>query len=1170
MSAMLSILLFVVALVAAFCTAVEALRIKLGARRVAEREIPVAEAAYRAYTLAGATVRQAAVQQPWLRAMCRWAWGFVPRPRPYVGRTLTPAGVITTGILLAVIFFSLSMATGFPLTSHIIMAAAPIAAVKTVASDGSEHPGDVFRKEALAGELDDLIENTNGQIARRDNWLLVTGRKSIIAFDLDLKEDIQVYPRGRKGERAQAVVGGATRVIELKGQTQRVKALFGTVADVVSRGEGASAMYAAVTSILEWKTSTVQMEVWGYHKVDLKRGGFIKALRNKEGHKFELQGAIEGLRRSCALTEVDHMVVKVFDKKKAAKTRKYNAAKAAKELDFAVDAGDPSWMGDVAGMALKADEAWIANVESTIVPHYTKQGYRLLGGMPDSGLLVFVRGITIPRRAELAVRHARNLLRGGTKLVGETLRAQLVDFSQEKAERDGLFLVADRKVMTGMLQATGLTTGATLQMTVLEDGVTSMKGLAIASTVDHEESLALLNFHQAEAEARGQEVPTAVVDAGEYRKIYGHGRVGDLLSTPASTISVMEVDDSTRWGSLHLSAQVVRRAPALLLAWCEEIMTESVSAMKAAVEAEDKRELFPYLFGFGGYARVIKAGLRPALKADITRDGNKVINHGDVEDLNWKNNFFQYVGKAFRKGLRVPGAYVRLVYDSSLSWDAETGVADLSVPQGLGLEAGQLVVVGSYPLLSALVTGEDGVERSAGIGVFRIARVHKHASSNFIGMNPTPAKTMLRDEDGDKLPIWSKLVQAGTELAKMGLADIDLSVKKGVDREKDTLFNADITGDANVAAARVLAVLVAQTSEVGIVDNMITSATLYLGTAVREMVGPTGESVLVFFAKCEQYQVEGMKHLVDERYSRKALESFLKEVLPAELFNEYGNLIPHRELLVQKPKDEEGDRVREPEIMHHLAALDTLVESGDEVSAHTMLALELTDIVNAWDGTKGFVSSDHYHKAAVRAYDMVQDWVASSETRVELGDLWGAIRTQAKALREQDGTSNGFSIEKSYLAATAARLAVELRPAELITLELMSFMATEHGMHTPLHFCRASTLSAFGRWADGEVEDLFVELGLDRRNAIKAEKSFTKAETKARVDRGFTSLRVYGPTAKDLVAGPATIDFDAKGRRVILQGDTWSVISTKEVTNGDVQITDVSITEKGVYLMVRS
>ena len=890
--------------------------------------------------------------------------------------------------------------------------------------------------------------------------------------------------------------------VPVKGQKTRIKSLLEAVAEQDWREA------ARVTkSLTQYHAQILDVEVWSY-QISETKSRFFKA--HGKGHHFAFGGELSGQRRHCLATGIDHKLVKLGDVE-------------AERLNEMIDelADEDKGVDEVNGHAIREDEGMATAFKAQVLPEYTKQGYVLVGGAPDSGLMLFVKADDMPGidKAESSQRAAKIMLRGGAPMhdskPGDSaytartevapsqnnVAAQLVDFeSGEYGHRDGIFMVIKNSLMTEIVRRHGVEAAWSYQGHYTDFTNALMKGMVYS--VGRDCPARDLKRLLADADV------DVAVDVNVWNKVIDDGsRAGDIVELDPSLLWVMEADVRNDVDTVRVSAQAIERSGPELSEWLSGKME---SGIEGFIEDITNGEFGEHVSPFSRMGKLLKAGI-PAFKADKTKL---------QADLAESASLFM------RKGVRTRGTSVRLFHDDDLSQDVTLDgqqIPGARVPESWGLEVGDRFVFLAYPALPAL--DEEG--RNTCIFTCEVEETH---AAPHIYLHGDVALAALRDEDGDK-PV-AILPEEGETVPAVGQARLELSTRltdaeakaagEGA-ADKQATFRADVS-DANsiqVRSERAFDVYMRLGAQVGTIDNRVTSIMLYLGDQVRSVPVPTGdEDATVFMAKCIQASIESMKHLVDEAYSAQALSEWSKEVTPEAWKEDENGVVRfqhHPALTLRKPSTGGETTIRE----HYdaLVELGEAVKSGDVSSvghwgenvAEMFRTLPLSTISTDEDDElivpavdeSVFMNMEEFNGALATMYEaassMFEDErVFDAATAQAEGVYDAAVAHGRHALQNAEDGEEGLKFweaQTQYLRAASMRLRFDSTPAEVLALSVLFLHAAPKNatgsklLKVAVHAADRAILELFGEVITGDLtaDDVLSAMGLDGRNTIRGD-----------------------------------------------------------------------------------
>ena len=449
-------------------------------------------------------------------------------------------------------------------------------------------------------------------------------------------------------------------------------------------------------------------------------------------------------------------------------------------------------------------------------------GFCVLGGSPDRGLVVMIKKSLLPPKVTDAQKLAKLLLTGGNTLVGE-YRFKLKEYKHRVT--DGNIMLILPSSLRKMALQSDLPRFNVAQMRVWKMNECAMKGLATNSSVT-------MDTHKL-VRGLGEGID-GVINLAEYRKIYGKGREGEVVTLSGSEILIHKTDNCRRTREVAISTQAILRAPLAI----KNLLLHSTEEWLVA--KEERLTVDPlHIFGWGYYKNMREIGIKPCLDKD-----------GKIPDAVIKKMEQNLMEKR-----TINGASEYLIFDDRLDKH------QISVPKNWkvidngekrDVEIGDKIYVLAYPLLYGSETAFSMI----------VAGLH---NGNYITINSATAKKALRDEDGDK-PIFILPEQS-----------------RFIDVHQDTREFSCKTGAGETTYKDTVDAYCKLVSDVGSIDNLVTNTILWLGNN-DNVETPTGEPVRLYLSKCIQAMIERKKHIVDERYAESFLREWVKTVLPDELF----------------------------------------------------------------------------------------------------------------------------------------------------------------------------------------------------------------------------------------------------------------------------------------------
>ena len=924
--------------------------------------------------------------------------------------------------------------------------------------------------------LPDWIRYEGGYVFVKGNTFALR-----ISTDVENARFFDLFAPADGHKRADLDNPASCEVIEVpvKGQKTRIKSLFAAI-EACDFGS----VKRIVASLTKYHAKLFTVEVWSYEEDRTVPRAFRK---HGHGHTFALTGTLNAQRRHCYAAGIDHVLVKI-------------AGGTEVEVTEALDALESEDGDDhIGGHPIREDEG-MARAFNKVLAHYTERGYVPAGGSPDAGLLLFVNPETVTgvETAESLQRAGKIMLRGGVQLRGgpeDTITAELVDFeSGEYGHRDGIFMAIDNRVMAPIARKSGVEAAWSYQGHYIEEGVSFMKGMVyvVGRNCPTRHLRKLLG---------SSEMP-AVVDINIYNKVVDTGaQVGDIVEIDPNNLWVMEADVSNPAKTVRLSAQLLERAGELLAQWLDDKMTRGIASF---VHDVSTGEFADHVSPFTRIGKLSNLGL-PAFEADKEKIEEELAKTAAL-----------YA----RKGVRVKGADARLFHDDDLSVDVTSDgqqIPGARVPKQWGLNVGDRFVFVAYPALNAL----DSEGRNTCIFVCEVEEVH---ASTHIYLHGDVAVTALRDEDGDK-PIVLLPEKEDDELPAVGQAKLRLTTRLSKEEasndaaaaEKQRAFGADVSDkyDLLTRAKRLFQVYMRLGSQVGTVDNRVSSIQLYLGDRIHSVDTPTGEHATEYMAKCNQNPIEGMKHPVDGRYTLHKLNAWTKEILPEAWVEEDGRekFVHHPGLEVRKPASGETT------IMQHLKALEVMraavqnktvtsvgrwaeqvnylfatlpyhkveMESGDDAIVPTVDgSLLMTD--ERFNAALGVL-----HSTAAGMFEDSEVFYACAGVAEEVyTDSINAGRRAAGTTDDEDKGLVFWAAQTKTLSIAGTRLRFDLLPAERLAVDVLWLHTAPKSAtgaklaKVALHAGSREIIQMLGRVITEELTaaDVKAELGLDGRNRI--------------------------------------------------------------------------------------
>lgn len=716
-----------------------------------------------------------------------------------------------------------------------------------------------------------------------------------------------------------------------------------------------------IKSILTYNLEAVEVDVYSYEQV---RAG--RSWLNTQLSEVKFARTVMITRRSAPFMEHDMKLVKIVDK---TELDNYDATKDLEDNDNEDDIYDK----DIKGFKIRLDEALLLNVQEQVVDALEINGYHLIGGNSDRGLLLFSKeemGIS----AEKSVKLARMMMSGGLKLRYERpLKMRLIDFSVASPDRrDGLIMIVKTKVFRQISKYNDIL-GDSWQTRIIVMKEAAMKGM-----VYHSDSRLAVMF-----DSRFDDSIDGLIDLNEYRKIFGKGCNDQIIELEAGNIWVMESDERVELKEIHLSHQMVDRAPVAIQRIVAQKNMDKLNELLEAAKSDDKRSILPYLSSYGYFGKMKEAGIKPFYKKDPKTEEYHV-------DSRYETALFQRVIIGNAKGWTEPGYYIRVFHDDSLSIDTGSQIPGISVPKKMKVfengqkrevKVGDLLVIARYPLLRA----KDNEGRSPYCFVARVERI---TDRRVVSLNSQTLLYMLGDEDGDKLTITlleQSLYRSNPDLLKCGQGFVyatslypEGQVPANNKQKKDPM--------AKLGLNPVLLIVANQSSNIGYADNVNTSAQKYIEAhytqhGLEVPKAPSGENEDVYATKSEQSEIDVKKHAdrVNPIYIFMNLLKYYEEIIP-EAFemddNGKARFVKQGELNVRKLKDENGNF-----IPSNKATLQDLQRAIDELpEVYTSPSMELYRKAATFKLTPdGFAEYDEYYHAGRQINNMVKRLVSADK-----------------------------------------------------------------------------------------------------------------------------------------------------------------------------------------------
>jgi len=958
--------------------------------------------------------------------------------------------------------------------------------------------------------------------------------------------------------------------------------------------------------IVAWQTEKVEVDIYLANS-DTKDTPWT--IRGLEANRIEKIKSSVGLRRTCGLNTLDYKFAKIIDKVGAERELSIKNRKNIAEKKEAVEAlggtwteelaqatiqsiddwlAADGWNGDGHGFSLNDDEELALKIENVLFPEYTKQGYTFLGGNPDSGILIFVKNPQI-RIAKYGQKLAKILLRGGIQLTAGTLKnieATVIDMPtdvnnppKKGGYRDGIFMIVKRSVFKMIGQENGFNPGSSWQASVYIPGITALKGMIWSSTPDNKETYYLLKNNM------------AVVDRKQYAEIYGTDvSVGETVEIPMESIWIMSIDNKVDVARMHISAQIIRRAPHPIAKWFHKVNMEEQLKQLDAAKAVDKRDLMTYMPKHGDYKNIIDANLRPMLKPvwKKDKDGNFVLNSAGKmiveEGKGTVDPFIESVMvtnmiRGNRKGFLFPtpekhegrrAYYQRLMHDNSLTPKiGEHQHVGISVPKATKLEVGDHVIMVTYPALNA------ADDKGRGPSIF-VCEVEKLNCDAFFGVHGSASLNALRDEDGDVVHIvvptkedWDN----NPEMRKcgMGWVDVSIVVKDSKTNKKSDIFNAPLTGNVHKDSEATLCVFMKLATNVGIADNIKTSIELYLAERIHDVIAPTGETVFVYMSRFVQGFIENKKHITDELYSKDNVMLWLKLVVPEafeEVITDWGDIsyrhVLHPELACQKLKDENGNLITGNKAT--LEDVERALKDFDEAGVNgSSLWMDLVRRSTSLQITKeGFVLPNFYKKLAVVLNAVLNEGslalIKEKPVRDALGEEVAGMLQQIKGIDESNLTpSKKFDEVNKYVRRMHYAFKHNLSKASWIFIQIALMYARPYKINVWSQFCDLEFLRLVSWLGDNrdKLDEVAKLAKVNKRHTISRKKLGVTIDKAS----GHVNTRIWVP--KDKVI-PTIVPVDNTQTKL----ETINIVNNEFVINGQViKLDDKTYCKDGDYVV---
>jgi hypothetical protein len=968
------------------------------------------------------------------------------------------------------------------------------------------------------------VINTKSLEERRIDW---KGQSSRVSKIVSLIDEAK--------EEAKLTTAKEKTIVDRSWFFLLMEALLGKTGLHITEQEAASSFYGCLNdrrglivkvakSISKWVTTSLPVDIWfiesNVRKATKDHKGTARVRYRAKKFQMSLHHKDLGIRHLCALSlkklGIDFKLVKIVDaarlKRQVNARNKSQITKAEadatikgielsdrdrKALTLSVDdwlTKHSSWNGDGFGFSIPADRLMEEKLNRRLLPEYTKQGYTFLGGSPSSGLLLFIKNPLITK-AGAGQKLAKISLRGGIPLnsgVKKNFIARLVEMPSDVENpsgptgyHDGIFMMVREGLYRLILNENQMNPGSSFQGHYLEPGVAAMKGMVVPATEEMTEYMNLLGVHD------------AVVDVKVYNSIYGANMLaGEEVMIQTEHLWVMSTDDSCRPTSMHISAQIIRRAPSVLKEYFSYLSLTAVDDMVAAGVSGDARDLIKFMPSFGSYKIYKQTGLRPMLRPvySVDSDGNRSEEPEDFEiDPYFLKAANQKILTANAKGFDLASENGRKVFWQRLLTDGSLDAGNyptVSMPKVSDLEIGDPVILIRYPLLPTLDDEGRG-------GSIFVATVEKLTDSFHIGMNGATAKFAEGDEDGDQVMIVSPSVE---DLAKFpGIADCghaNISMFADVDDPNHRtvrIFKQKIEGKHPVIdSGKFLSAFMQMCANVGVVDNLATTAMLYLADPkihakmVRCGGTPTDESVLVYLAKTIQAVIRSMKWPVDQNYTARKLSVWMKTWLPKEAISGYGNIIKHPELLVAKPENADG------RIPGNLVTMEDTAEALKGVEG--IITSQWIDMIKKGQEfvleEDGFKHPSFYEAVGEDLFDIFECYITDERTRDNLGYIADVIKENHLAIIQGEGADRrGLKIDETYLRQVGLLMRHSFCPVERLYIQSMLVMATSPRVW--MNVCTTEFLSLVAAFGDDstllkDTKAIKTAIGITGNNKITA------------------------------------------------------------------------------------
>ena len=966
--------------------------------------------------------------------------------------------------------------------------------------------------------------------------------------------------------------------------------------------------------LILWTTTELKVDLWMISSGDPNGP---RALRRLERHQLSLVKEGIGVRRSCALAEMDYKLVKVIDRAKVKRElSRLNKKRVADTKEAFLEAGEvfdeameaeiitnmDEWLGsdqhngDGHGYSMSDDDHLMKKLAHKLLPRYVKSGYSFIGGNPDSGIMVFVKDPLVSQ-AKHGQKLAKILLRGGIQLSAngamDKITATVVDFpddptnsTKEGGSRDGIFMILKRSIFHMLGQENGFKPGSSWQASVYHKETSAMKGMIWSSTKDNKETFRLLREND------------AVVDRKLYNEIYGANvKADDLVEIPVNAIWVMDIDNTCDPVEMHVSAQIVRRSAEPLSKYFHSINMEYLAKMLKAASSSDKRALMEHMPAHGDYKPFKEAGLHPCLKPEWNIDPKT----GELDKENpikgWNIDPFiisvmvQNVIRANRKGFKIPvpvtkkdrqAYYLRLMHDNSLSM--KVGKYDhvgISMPKSSGLKVGDKTIIVTYPALNA------GTKMRT-ISTF-VAVVEKLTKDSYVSCHSLAARNALRDEDGDMIHIivpsksdWKN----HPDMVKCGMAWTDVTVKdeSAVNTKADIFDKKLAHGDTESISIDCLAVFMKLATNVGIADNRKTSEELYLKD--KRVKTPTGESVETYLSRFVQDAIENKKHITLPQYGVEAHDPWSKLTIPEawemDLRTGFLRFKNHLELVCQKLRYEDGSMVIGTD--GTIEMIEKSIQDFDDSGLSGSKWMDLIRESVKLDVTEdGFVRPEFYQDIAEDLYNIFGDkdtgLIRNKKTRRALGSYVTDIIDGERAIMKGSESNDRFEEAREFLFKSKLIIRHKYTLAERMFINVVLLGDYTGKTKVWANVCEIEFLKLVAHFIDhpDDAHKLHKLVGLTGRHTITAEKSYKSQRSLGASGRVSTRLWISkddGPlplvSAYETVLKVKNFLTGVEGKAVNLDADIYCPNGSYEVTKTEEYVDrEGNISDRNLYVWLK-